>query len=292
MVHLRFLVWLIALIGPPTARGGESPPEAAGPNPVPGPWTLLDADLRLWHEPDGQRFNEPLRAAKAGDQVWVLAHGKAGPGSTLWLKIKAGEQTGWLPEALLAPRPLGAGSKPGAEIGRERVDRRHGLDPRYAPPDLVPITRGYHDEVAYRLRREAASAYERMILAAHGDSIDLQVVSAYRSYETQRSIYLRKLERAGWNQKTVAKPGHSEHQLGTTVDLTDGQEATLLRAEFAGTRAGRWLTEHAPDFGFAVSYTQANADRTGYAAEPWHYRYWGVNQARTRHQDALRGKRP
>jgi D-alanyl-D-alanine carboxypeptidase len=124
--------------------------------------------------------------------------------------------------------------------------------------------------------------------AARRASIELRLVSAYRDCETQRQVYLAKLERSGWNQRTVAKPGHSEHQLGTAIDLVGDDAAALLEEFFVSTPAGLWLREHAPDFGFSLSYTRANRLRTGYAAEPWHYRYVGAAKARTRHEAALR----
>jgi D-alanyl-D-alanine carboxypeptidase len=87
----------------------------------------------------------------------------------------------------------------------------------------------------------------------------------------------------------VAKPGHSEHQLGTAVDVAGADDETVLKTEFGDTPAGKWLTAHAPAFGFAISYTAANRATTGYIPEPWHYRYVG-SAARARHEAALAGR--
>jgi len=156
------------------------------------------------------------------------------------------------------------------------------LPPEYEPADLVSVGPRHEPEIDYRLRREAAQALEALLAAARADGVTLYVVSAYRSWDRQQINYQNKLARAGWNQDTVARPGHSEHQLGTAVDLTDGDETTLLEESFGRTRAGRWLRENAARFGFAQSYTDANRARTGYAPEPWHFRYWGIERGAAR----------
>jgi LAS superfamily LD-carboxypeptidase LdcB len=223
---------------------------------------------------------------RAGRRMAVLQ--RAEDGATTdplagWFLVRPRERDAvtmsWVPGAFLAPPPAAIDAIAG---GAQTVDRRHGLPPDYAPDDLVPVGPGYDDDIDYRLRREAAGALATMLAAARADGITLSIASAYRSWETQQRLYQKKLERDGWHQDAVARPGHSEHQLGTAVDLTDGDEATLLRESFGESRAGRWLRDHAWRYGFAQSYTRRNQPQTGYAPEPWHYRYWGVAQAKAR----------
>ncbi len=203
----------------------------------------------------------------------------------LWVKVSAGDRAGWLPDPLLSVPPSDPAAP--AEIGTERVDRWLGLPPDYAPSDLVEVGPGYNKDVTYRLRSEAAGALRSMIAAARADGIKLVVVSAYRPWSTQQALYERRIGLSGWDQGSVARPGHSEHQLGTAVDLSDGDERTMLRAAFADTEAGRWLRENAWVYGFAQSYTAHNRPRTGYIPEPWHFRYWGIARARSKHLEAL-----
>ena len=66
-----------------------------------------------------------------------------------------------------------------------------------------------------------------------------------------------------------ARPGHSQHQLGTTIDFT-----TDFRA-FRTNGFADWLRLHAHEFGFVLPYTVAASDRTGYVDEPWHARWLG-----------------
>ena len=175
------------------------------------------------------------------------------------------------------------------QIGSEPVDRTHAVPSTYAPNDLVKVGPGYEKGRVYELRKEAAAAWEKMRTAALADHVTLRVVSAYRSYSYQRGVYDKAVKRDGPAQNAVAAAGHSEHQLGTAIDIGGPDSATILKQTFGDTTAGRWLTTHAPEFGFAVSYTRANQAATGYIAEPWHYRYVGAD-APARHAAALQGK--
>ena len=64
-----------------------------------------------------------------------------------------------------------------------------------------------------------------------------------------------------------ALPGLSQHQLGTAIDfgmISDGYEKTS---------EGKWVTAHAWEYGFTLSYPQGYEQVTGYRYESWHYRY-------------------
>lgn len=82
-------------------------------------------------------------------------------------------------------------------------------------------------------------------------------------------------EKEGLNQDWVAKPGHSEHQLGTTVDLCSPDPASAGHQSFGLSKEGLWLKAHAEHCGFKQSYTQDKKRFTGYQSEPWHYRFIG-----------------
>ena len=76
--------------------------------------------------------------------------------------------------------------------------------------------------------------------------------------------------------KSSARAGHSEHQLGTTVDFRSyGGSAPWYYADWGRSKAGAWLKSNAWKYGFVMSYPKGKTTLTCYAYEPWHYRYVG-----------------
>jgi D-alanyl-D-alanine carboxypeptidase len=110
---------------------------------------------------------------------------------------------------------------------------------------------------------------------------DVYVRSAYRSYAEQERTFAYWLSALGEAEarRVSAEPGHSEHQLGTAADLTSADTGYDLNEAFGETSAGRWLAENAYRYGFALSYPAGTEAVTGYAYEPWHYRYIGLVHA-------------
>lgn len=123
---------------------------------------------------------------------------------------------------------------------------------------------------------EAAAALEEMQWAAAADGLSLFVVSGYRSYQTQESVYAGWVNLDGKEQADTysARAGHSDHQTGYTFDLNSLDES------FAYTREGIWLAEHCAEFGFIIRYPEGKEMYTGYTYEPWHVRYIGKEKAR------------
>jgi len=163
-------------------------------------------------------------------------------------------------------------------LGQEIIDKDTSLPEEYVPDDLAIINQQWNfhaSDYPKYLRRYVAHMIERMLQNAEEQGIHIRVFSAYRSYEKQRYLYLNAISRSGEGQKKVAKPGHSEHQLGTTVDLCGLDPKTVLNPNFDLTKEGLWLSENAPKFGFYQSYTKENQHQTGYIPEPWHYRFLG-----------------
>lgn len=113
--------------------------------------------------------------------------------------------------------------------------------------------------------------------AARAAGHPLVIVSAYRSYTQQELTFNYWVGVGGYEQalRTSARPGHSEHQLGTTLDFGDGSAAPWEYADWAATPTGGWLAQHAADFGFVMSYPPGRSAVTCYDYEPWHYRWVG-----------------
>lgn len=123
------------------------------------------------------------------------------------------------------------------------------------------------------LSPRAIGPFRQLLAAARADGIQLQPVSGYRSADYQARLIRRKLDR-GLPLNDIlsvsALPGYSEHHLGTTVDLHNG-DGPPLEESFEATPAYAWLCANAGRYGFRLSYPRDNS--WGIAYEPWHWRY-------------------
>jgi D-alanyl-D-alanine carboxypeptidase len=126
----------------------------------------------------------------------------------------------------------------------------------------------------------------QMCKAADKDGVDLVIVSAYRTYSYQETLYKNRVKRCmnedGLSEAEakvkaatiVALPGTSEHHLGLAVDINSVSQS------FEETKAFKWLSENAADYGFIMRYPEDKKDITKIIYEPWHYRYVGVQHAK------------
>lgn len=151
------------------------------------------------------------------------------------------------------------------------VDKSHTLPPDFAPDDLVNL-KAYPLNVTWGdilLRAAILPAVMEMTSAAKADGITLTYSSGYRSFEYQKYVYAREVKTYGQEtaDRESARPGASQHQLGTAIDFGSITDA------FAQTRAGRWLVAHAWEYGFSLSYPEGYEGITGYRHESWHYRF-------------------
>ena len=170
---------------------------------------------------------------------------------------------------------------------RTLLDTMFALPETYMPPDLVQASEaGFESQELVRsiliddltgLRKAAEKA---------GNPVDVLV--AYRSFARQQQLFqdhVRELGRQEALAKT-ARPGHSEHQLGTTIDFrTKGQ--LDVDEHWETEPAGKWMAANAWKFGFLMSYPRLREDVTCYSYEPWHYRYFGRALAAKIHDSAL-----
>jgi D-alanyl-D-alanine carboxypeptidase len=120
-----------------------------------------------------------------------------------------------------------------------------------------------------------------MLDAMNQAGLSTWVMSGFRSYGEQQLAYEK------WAQlypdrapDISAVPGHSEHQLGLSVDFStpymDDLYNDYFHVNFSTTPEGQWLMKQAAYYGFTLSYPSWATQETGYAWEPWHYRYVGI----------------
>lgn len=170
-----------------------------------------------------------------------------------------------------------------AQIDKEllqKYSRVAFLNENYVPRKLIQIDDRYVHPSAddeYFL----ADAYDQLrdlLRAAGRADLDLQIISAYRSFEYQSELKGRYLVTYGEGANTFsADQGFSEHQLGTAVDFTTSVLGGSLDVRFADTEEYAWLLDNAYRYGFILSYPQGNQF---YEYEPWHWRFVGSALAR------------
>jgi D-alanyl-D-alanine carboxypeptidase len=155
------------------------------------------------------------------------------------------------------------------------VDKSHPLSSTYEPTDLV-FLRQYSDlsldSNDHRLRSIVLDSLRRMVAAAREDDVVLLISSTYRSYAYQDQLYRYWVDVEGQERadQISARPGYSQHQLGTTIDFG------CICTEMAQQPDGIWLSKHAWQYGFSLSYPNGYSDLTGYDYEPWHFRFIGM----------------
>ena len=173
------------------------------------------------------------------------------------------------------------------------VNKNYSLPEDYEPEDLVfldvPLYNNDVNNEGNYLRKEAADALKELFIAAKEEGYDLIARSGYRSYETQVSLYNRYVQQDGVESadQYSARPGHSEHQTGLTIDITSESVHEGLTEAFGETEEGEWVAQNAHRFGYIIRYPQNRVSETGYQYEPWHLRYVGVKIATEIYEDQL-----
>ncbi|MEN0085396.1 MAG: M15 family metallopeptidase [Leifsonia sp.] len=169
------------------------------------------------------------------------------------------------------------------------VNKSRGLNPlTYVPADLTyPDVPNLNDQP---MRQATAAAVVDMFHAGKAEAgLDFSVQSAYRSYESQTRVYDDDVAHNGqaYADTDTARPGHSEHQTGYAVDISAVPANCSLAACFADTAQGRWLAANAWRFGFLLRYPADKVAVTGFAFEPWHFRFVGVPLATELHRTGV-----
>jgi len=169
-----------------------------------------------------------------------------------------------LPVCEVAERP--APHSEYAEWDETLLDPALTLGRGYEPPDLREATVAGQ---RVTLRPFVIRPLRTLLDAAASAGAQVHITSSHRSFADQERLLVANpgLEDA------VARAGHSEHQLGTAVDLGGDSE---------------WLRLNAARFGFALSYPAHRSPQwTCYREEPWHFRYFGPQRAQLIEESGL-----
>lgn len=149
--------------------------------------------------------------------------------------------------------------------------------------NLVKLEKPYSNTGERQVRSEIYDTLKKMIDDAKKDGLNLFVVSAFRSYNTQTYLFNNSKKKNGLDYALTysAKPGHSEHELGLAVDLNTTQE------KFKNTKEYEWLKNNSFKYGFIERYPEDKVFITGYGYEPWHYRYLGIDIATKMYEEDI-----
>ena len=179
------------------------------------------------------------------------------------------------------------------------VNRSHKLSKTDVPTDLVEIASVLSSDIVKvkysgtKANRTAVEALGEMLSTAISEGIsNFQISSAYRTYSEQQklvdnSVAKYQKNNPSWSRdrclsatyQTVAPAGSSEHQTGLAFDIT------VPGVSFTGTEQQKWLHQHCAEYGFIVRFTAEKQKLTGFVAESWHFRYVGVEAAKTMTQN-------
>jgi zinc D-Ala-D-Ala carboxypeptidase len=128
------------------------------------------------------------------------------------------------------------------------------------------------------MRQISAESYQKMAAAAALDGVNLFPISGFRSVADQNELFFQvskeRNQAVSKRGEVSAPPGRSEHHTGYAIDLGDAsQPDTNLSQSFEETSAFRWLSEHAAQYSFEMSFPRDNPQGVSY--EPWHWRFVG-----------------
>ena len=146
-----------------------------------------------------------------------------------------------------------------------------------------------------KMHKTAKESFLKMQSAALKEGIQIEVVSAFRSFQRQKEIFEGKYVRFTGQglspTEAIEKiieystiPGTSRHHWGTDIDIIDGaakRPKNVLQAQhFHGDgpfcELKEWMNKNAASYGFYEVYTN-DPERTGFEYEPWHFSYAPVS---------------
>ena len=114
------------------------------------------------------------------------------------------------------------------------VNKNNNLDKDYIPDTKTP-------NIPYKtnssVRYDIIDSVENLFKDAKEKGFDLMLVSGYRSYDLQSSIYNNNIKNKGeaWTSQFSAKPGQSEHQTGLAIDISSVSQGGGLYQSFVDT---------------------------------------------------------
>lgn len=175
------------------------------------------------------------------------------------------------------------------------ANKHYKLDKTFVPAPLVKMKQRKADKDGsnknggvlfakggtYKLQETCAEALVAMSEGARADGYNLYLKSAYRSWQTQNTMYSNRLKKnKGKDDGWVSQPGSSDHQTGLGCDVVPRSwRDKAMNAKMAKEKECIWMAEHCQEYGFILRYPEDKQDITEINYEPWHIRYVGIPAA-------------
>ena len=143
---------------------------------------------------------------------------------------------------------------------------------------LVNKTHPVPKDYSPGLQTVAYDAFLNLRKAAALEGFDIQLLSGYRSYETQTRLYNNYVATYGQAEADTfsARPGTSEHQTGLAIDLALNQpNIDFICPKFPYEGICQEFRTLAPNYGFIERYKEEKKKITQISKEEWHFRYVG-----------------
>ena len=160
------------------------------------------------------------------------------------------------------------------------VNKYNKLPDNYRPSDLEDFPSKYKIYTTARpMRKEAHDQLLKLFDDINKEGMNLWINSAFREKSYQNKLFTNSVANNGMNHALIysAKMRHSEHETGLAVDLSAQSSGAI--ETFNKFKQYEWMQNNAHKYGFIERYPKGKEWITGYAYEPWHYRYVGVEVA-------------
>ncbi|GAB4284099.1 MAG: hypothetical protein Kow0081_1070 [Candidatus Dojkabacteria bacterium] len=161
------------------------------------------------------------------------------------------------------------------------ITKQTRLHENYEPPLVNTVWN--NQEITFH--ESAVQDLISLLDDAKASGHNVNITSTYRSFLVQletfeywvrynQELYGYDREKAEKVANTIsAKPGFSEHQLGTAVDLNTTECLAFEGYCQQNIDLWAWLAENASKYNFYISYPEGQEHITGYRYEPWHLRW-------------------
>jgi len=148
----------------------------------------------------------------------------------------------------------------------------------------IPPKYSIYTNLNLYIESNTLEAFIKMAKDADNNGIKLFIVSAFRSFNTQKLIWERKwekfkikddLEKAKEILKYSSMPATSRHHWGTDIDINSVDDSYFK--SFNGIKVYNWLLSNAGKYGFCMPYSKKR-NNYGYNLEKWHWSYTNISK--------------